>query len=62
MSTVKCYGCKYLLSKPDDAGGGVYLCQRFSGLVVGEWGYWADSADDPWGNTECYEKGWSKGI
>lgn len=43
-----CYGCKYLGSEPDGAGGGTYKCMKNPGMVVGEWGHWTSPIyDDP---------------
>lgn len=60
MSNAKsCKGCKHLDSIPDAAGGGEYKCKKRPGLVLGEWGHWADPKyDDPIhpAKWNCYEK------
>lgn len=51
-----CYGCKYLTSIPDGAGGGLYTCRKRPGLVLGEWGHWTDESDEPrTANGKCKE-------
>jgi hypothetical protein len=52
---IECYGCKHLFSSPDGAGGGLYLCNKYPGVVLGEWGHWTSEVDEPMGNTDCYE-------
>lgn len=54
-----CEGCIHLGSISDAAGGGLYKCRKHPGLVVGEWGHWANPEyDDPTHPEEwdCYEK------
>jgi len=42
-----CHGCPYLLTESDIAGGGVYKCAQYYGLILGEWGHWTDERDAP---------------
>jgi len=43
----ECFGCEYLDSECDAAGGGIYKCRKHPGIIVGEFGYWADENDIP---------------
>ena len=55
-----CHGCRNLKAVPDDTGGGLYLCTRYPGLVVG--GYGGIYEDEPrgcddWEGKEMAEHG-----
>jgi hypothetical protein len=43
---VDCLKCEFLISKMDDAGGGIYQCKKYPGIVLGEWGHWTDEEDN----------------
>ena len=50
-----CFGCIKLNSRPDAAGGGLYFCRDYPGLVLGEWGHWMSRPDEPKPLSEnCY--------
>lgn len=53
-----CFGCRYLFSQMDAAGGITYYCRKYPGLIVGEETHYAD--DPPEACTE-YEKAERRG-
>lgn len=51
-----CYGCKYLVDQAN-AGGGVYKCTRWLGIVRGGWERWTGKRNEPTPlfEEDCYE-------
>jgi hypothetical protein len=61
-----CYGCRYLVSRWDGAGGVTYYCGRVSGgqpwgVVVGEVDVLTDDEPHPLHN-DCYEAENARGM
>jgi len=52
-----CYNCKHLKSYHSSAGGGIYVCKKYSSAgPLGRWGYWTTKSDEPVQLKNCWEE------